>query len=60
MIATIRTGNFRYVAYHLVDDYHRKGWMVVAHLGATHGQYAVLMWKCDCEDGHDDVESPGS
>lgn len=45
-----RTGNFRYVRHDKVDAMHRIGWMVVAHLGPTHGQWSVLMWRCDCPE----------
>lgn len=44
-----RTGLFRYVPWHHVDEYHRLGWMVVADLGPVHGHWSVLMWRCDCE-----------
>lgn len=42
----IRTGLFRYVAWHRIDEFHRLGWMVVTDLGLTHGQWSVLMWRC--------------
>lgn len=45
-----RTGQFRYVRWQDVDAFHRDGWMVVADLGVPHGEYAVLMWRCDCGD----------
>lgn len=44
----IRFGLFRYVPHHLIDAYHKRGWMVVADLGPVHGSYSVLMWRCDC------------
>lgn len=44
----IHTGLLRYVRYPDIDSYHRLGWMVVADLGPTHGQWSVLMWRCDC------------
>lgn len=44
----IRTGLFRYVKHGDVDRFHRAGWMVVGDLGATHGLWSVLMWRCDC------------
>jgi hypothetical protein len=40
----IRTGNFRYVPYEKIDEYHFKGWMIVGYLGV----HSVLMWTCDC------------
>lgn len=47
----IRTGTFRYVPYAKVDDYHKRGWMIVADLDSHHAYYSVLMWRCDCDDG---------
>jgi hypothetical protein len=44
----IRTGNFRYVRHAAIDAMHKRGWMVVADLGATHGEWSVFMWRCDC------------
>jgi hypothetical protein len=44
----IRTGLFRYVRHSAIDAMHATGWMVVADLGATHGQWSVLMWHCGC------------
>lgn len=44
----IRTGTFSYVPWDNIEDHHRKGWMVVADLGLTHGQFSVLMWRCEC------------
>lgn len=44
----IRTGWFRYVRHADVWDRMREGWMVASDLGATHGQWSVLMWRCDC------------
>jgi hypothetical protein len=48
-VAMIRTGTFAYVTYKQVELFHLMGWMVVSDLGPTHGQYAVLMWRCDCD-----------
>jgi hypothetical protein len=45
----IRTGTFKYVIYARVEDYHRRGWMIVADLGLPHSNYSVLMWRCDCD-----------
>ena len=44
----IRTGWFKYVRYADVAEYEGMGWMIVASLGHYHGQWAVLMWHCDC------------
>jgi hypothetical protein len=44
----IRTGLFRYVRWHLVDSYAKRGWMIAGDLGDTHGQWSALMWHCDC------------
>lgn len=44
-----REGTFRYVRWPDVDAYHARGWMVVGDLGATHGLWSALMWRCDCE-----------
>lgn len=44
----IRTGLFRYVRHHQIDCYLRRGWMVAADLGPTHGEWSVLCWHCDC------------
>jgi hypothetical protein len=43
----IRTGLFRIVLHERVDEYHRRGWMVVADLG----EWSALMWKCECGEG---------
>lgn len=43
-----RTGLFRFVRHGEVEAYHRRGWMVVADLGATHGVWSVLCWHCEC------------
>lgn len=44
----IRTGLLRYVRHGRIPDMMERGWMVVADLGPTHGQWSVLMWHCDC------------
>lgn len=44
----IRTGLFKYVPAAKVDAFHRNGWMSVADLGLTHGQWSILMWHCEC------------
>jgi hypothetical protein len=44
----VRTGLFRYVAWDRVDEFHRRGWMVVSDLGLAHGQFSVLAWHCEC------------
>ena len=44
----IREGLFRFVRWHDVARYHRRGWMVAGDLGPRHGQYSALMWHCDC------------
>ncbi len=45
----IRTGTYRYVRLDDVLDHLKAGWMEVPGLAGTcHGQYAVLMWRCDC------------
>ena len=46
----IRTGTFRYVRHGDVAAFMRGGWMVVDDLGPVHGEWSVLMWRCDCED----------
>ncbi|MGF7053971.1 hypothetical protein GGC47_003159 [Bosea sp. OAE752] len=43
-----RTGLFRYVRHAKVDAYMRRGWMIAADLGPTHGTWSVLMWHCSC------------
>lgn len=45
-----RTGWFRFVRWPDLDGMHRAGWMVSATLGLPHGEYACLMWRCDCEE----------
>jgi hypothetical protein len=40
----IRTGHFHIVQFHRIDDFHRRGWMVVRPLGV----WSLLMWRCDC------------
>ncbi len=47
----IRTGTFHFVRHANVDAFHRRGWMVVGDLGPIHGQWSVLMWRCDCGEG---------
>ncbi len=47
-----RTGTFQYVRHGDVDAFHRRGWMIAADLGPTHGAWSVLMWHAsfpDCE-----------
>lgn len=44
----IRTGLFRYVRHVDVFSFMKRGWMVAADLGPTHGQWSVLMWHCEC------------
>jgi hypothetical protein len=40
----------RYVIHERVEDYLRLGWMFVATLGPTHGEWSILMgWPCQCE-----------
>lgn len=46
----IRVGNFRYVSWARLDEFHRLGWMAVADLGMTHGSWSVLCWRCDCPE----------
>ena len=47
----IRTGTFAYVKLHQIEAYHKAGWMIVDDMrGFHHGDYAVVMWKCDCEE----------
>jgi hypothetical protein len=43
-----RTGLFQFVPYPKLPDFLARGWMVVADLGPTHGQWAVLCWHCEC------------
>jgi hypothetical protein len=47
-LGLIRTGMFKMVRHADVDAYHRRGWMVTADLGPTHGAWSVLMWHCEC------------
>ena len=44
----IRTGLFRYVRHQDAYAFMQRGWMIVGDLGPTHGQWAVLMWHCEC------------
>ena len=47
----IRTGTFAYVKLHQIEAYHKAGWMIVDDMrGLHHGEYAVVMWKCNCND----------
>lgn len=43
-----RTGTFQIVRWEAIEDFHKRGWTVVADLGPTHGFWSVLMWRCDC------------
>ena len=43
-----RTGLFQFVRHADVPAFHQRGWMVVDDLGARHGLWSVLMWRCDC------------
>lgn len=54
----VRTGLFRYVRHERIWDMMREGWMVVADLGATHGQWSVLMWRCDCPGAEGALGAP--
>ena len=45
----IRTGLFRYCRWRDLPAYERAGWMFVADLGPTHGQWSCLIWRCDCD-----------
>jgi hypothetical protein len=43
----IRT--FRYVLWHRLPDYLALGWLPVADLGPTHGEWSTLCeWLCAC------------
>jgi hypothetical protein len=44
----IRTGTFQYVRYERIADFHARGWMIVSDLKGHHGQWSVLMWRCEC------------
>lgn len=40
----------KYVLHHHVVDHLLLGWMVVADLGPTHGEFSCLMgWCCACK-----------
>ena len=56
----IREGLYRYVRHTKVDEYHKKGWMIVATLGSTHGYWSVLMWHCECGMENDSKTLPTS
>jgi hypothetical protein len=43
-----RTGLFRFVPYSRIAEFMSRGWMPVADLGRTHGQWSVLCWHCEC------------
>jgi hypothetical protein len=47
-MSRVRSGLFRYVRHADVDEFHRRGWMIVADLGSVHGYWSVLMWSCEC------------
>lgn len=44
----IRTGNYRYVPWTQLETALLCGWLPVADLGAVHGYWSVLCWRCDC------------
>jgi hypothetical protein len=44
----IRTGLFRYARHADIEHLLGMGWMPVADLGSTHGQWSHLLWACDC------------
>jgi len=46
----IRTGLFRYVRHDKIFEMMAAGWMLACGLGPTHGEWSVLMWRCDCEE----------
>lgn len=46
----IRTGTFRYARFQDLEKFLQAGWMVVADLGPTHGQWSCLIWRCDCKE----------
>jgi len=40
---------FRFVTWPVLEDFLLLGWMVVADLGPTHGEWSCLCeWRCDC------------
>jgi len=40
----------KYVRHSRVEDHLRLGWMVLAELGPTHGEWSILMgFCCDCK-----------
>lgn len=40
----------KYVQHWQVGSHLRIGWMVLADLGPTHGEFSVLMgWPCNCK-----------
>jgi hypothetical protein len=46
------TRTFRYVRHERILDYLNLGWMVVADLGPTHGEWSVFMeFRCVCGKG---------
>jgi hypothetical protein len=49
-MSDVRTGLFRYLPYARLDAFLSRGWMPVADLGQTHGQWSVLGWRCDCPE----------
>ena len=48
MTQDVRTGLFRYVRWARLNEFLRRGWLPVAHLGPTHGQWSVFCWHCEC------------
>jgi len=47
----VKDGIFRQVIWERLADYLNLGWMVVADLGPTHGEWSVLMeFRCVCRD----------
>ena len=48
-VRRMSTRYLAFVAWRLVPDWLCVGWMVIADLGPTHGEYSALMsWPCGC------------
>lgn len=48
-MSAYRTEFCAFVHHPYVPDWLRLGWMVVADLGPTHGEWSLLMaWICEC------------
>ncbi len=53
------TRTYHFVPWLYLDDWLRLGWLPVADLGPTHGEWSCLcQWLCDCPMVHPFYDAP--